>query len=95
MTALAPAMSGVTAPFAGRRIAFATMHEKERAVASVRHAHLDADLVVPAGVDTDALGTFTSETPRQWPRARWSEHHSGSRLASACITAPRNFENRT
>ncbi len=50
-------------PYAGRRIALATMHGKEAAVVPA-FAAMGADVVVPAGIDTDALGTFTGETER-------------------------------
>ncbi len=45
-------------------VAFATMHGKEKAVARAFARQLGASIRVPAGIDTDALGTFTGETPR-------------------------------
>ena len=53
------------APYAGRRIALATMHAKERAIAPPILKELGAELVVPEQIDTDALGTFSGEIERQ------------------------------
>ena len=53
-----------TAPYAGRRIALATMHGKGRALARPFRVGLGAEVVVPPGLDTDRLGTFTGEIPR-------------------------------
>ena len=59
-----------THPFAGARIAFATMHGKEQLA---RHAFLDtlsADVIAPADLDTDQVGTFSGEIARTLsPRA--------------------------
>ncbi|MFN2288745.1 MAG: DUF6671 family protein, partial [Chromatocurvus sp.] len=52
-------------PYTGRRIALATMHRKEVVIAPPMKRVLGAELVVPAGLDTDALGTFSGEIPRQ------------------------------
>ncbi len=62
-------------PLRGRRIAIATMHGKERAIAPALAARFDAIAVVPADFDTDAYGTFTGEvarrgTPREAARAK-------------------------
>jgi hypothetical protein len=53
-------------PYAGRRIALATMHGKAEALAPA-FAGLGVSLTVPAGIDTDALGTFSGEIPRLQP----------------------------
>ena len=59
-----------THPYAGARIAFATMHGKEQLA---RHAFLDtlgADVIAPADLDTDQFGTFSGEIARTLsPRA--------------------------
>lgn len=46
-----------------RRAALATLHGKERVIGPAL-APLGVSLVVPDGVDTDALGTFTGDVPR-------------------------------
>lgn len=51
-------------PWRGRRIALATMHGKESAIGPAVHRHLGAEIVVPAGLDTDAFGTFAGEVER-------------------------------
>ena len=51
-------------PYAGRRIAFATMHGKEAAVSAAARDLLGAEIVVPEGIDTDRLGTFSGEVAR-------------------------------
>jgi len=43
----------------------ATMHGKQAAVAPALRAQLGLEVVVPQGVDTDALGTFTREVARR------------------------------
>lgn len=50
--------------YRGQLIGLATMHGKERAIAKPFLRYLDAGLVVPDGIDTDALGTFTGEVAR-------------------------------
>lgn len=50
--------------YAGARVALLTQHGKERALAPLFAEELGARLEVVAGFDTDALGTFTRETPR-------------------------------
>ena len=52
-------------PYAGRSAVLATMHGKEAAFAPVLADRLGLDLIVPGGIDTDALGTFTGEIARQ------------------------------
>lgn len=50
-------------PYANQKIALATMHEKERALAPAFRRVLGAEIVVPP-LDTDTLGTFSGEVPR-------------------------------
>lgn len=59
-------MSSPSSPFAGARVALATMHGKAEALAPAM-ATLGATLVVAQGIDTDALGTFSGEVPRTQP----------------------------
>ena len=56
-----------TAPshYQGRIAALATKHAKERALAWPLARALGLSLRVPAGIDTDLLGTFTGEIPRE------------------------------
>lgn len=51
-------------PFAGRRVALATLHDKAEALAPA-FGTLGMRVIVPAGIDTDALGTFSGEVPRR------------------------------
>jgi len=51
--------------YRGARIALLTQHGKERVLAPLFASELDATLVVEGGFDTDALGTFTREVPRE------------------------------
>jgi len=51
-------------PYAGTQAALATMHEKERAIAPALANLVGLEVIVPPGLDTDRLGTFTGETPR-------------------------------
>jgi hypothetical protein len=51
--------------YRGARIALLTQHGKERVLAPLFALELDATLVVEGGFDTDALGTFTREVPRE------------------------------
>lgn len=48
----------------GLTAALATQHGKARVIAPAFAAATGLALTVPAGIDTDALGTFTGETPR-------------------------------
>ena len=52
------------APYTGRVAVLATMHGKEAAFAPVLAERLGLNLIVPGGIDTDALGTFTGEVAR-------------------------------
>jgi hypothetical protein len=52
-------------PFFGRRAVLATMHGKEQAIAPVFLAILNVIVAPAKGIDTDALGTFSGETPRR------------------------------
>ena len=51
--------------YQGRIAALATKHAKERALAWPLARALGLSLRVPAGIDTDLLGTFTGEIPRE------------------------------
>lgn len=51
-------------PYAGITAVLATMHGKERVIAPAFEDVLGMRIVVPPGIDTDALGTFTGEVPR-------------------------------
>lgn len=52
------------APYRGEVIAFATMHGKERLAREAFRDVLGARVVAPAGLDTDAFGSFSDEVPR-------------------------------
>ncbi len=52
------------AMFADRVAVLATMHRKEQVIAPILEQALGLRVVVPAGFDTDAFGTFTREVPR-------------------------------
>ncbi len=52
-------------PYAGRTIAFATMHGKERLAAEPFRELLGARVTVPKGLNTDLLGTFAGDIPRE------------------------------
>ncbi len=51
-------------PYVGRRVALASLHGKERALARPLRAALGLELQLAAGVDTDRLGTFSGEVER-------------------------------
>ncbi|MDA8195006.1 MAG: hypothetical protein M0Z53_13550 [Thermaerobacter sp.] len=52
-------------PYHGRKVALATKHQKERSLGQpLKHA-VGLKLVVPAGLDTDLLGTFSGEVDRK------------------------------
>ena len=53
-------------PYTNAAIALATMHAKAEALAPA-FATLAVSLLVPANIDTDALGTFSGEIPRLQP----------------------------
>lgn len=86
------AMAGDAIPrcYRGRAVALATMHAKERAIARPMRAGLGARVVVPTGIDTDALGTFTGEIARvgtpatvALAKARLGMEHAGLPLGMA------------
>ena len=52
-------------PYAGRIVALATKHGKERQIAPPLREVLNMSICVPDVIDTDLLGTFTGEIPRQ------------------------------
>lgn len=51
-------------PYAGRRAVLATMHRKDEAIAPAMFATLGLIVTPTAGLDTDQLGTFSGEIPR-------------------------------
>ena len=51
-------------PYAGRAVALASRHGKERAIARPFRAGLACRLRLAEGFDTDSLGTFSGEVPR-------------------------------
>lgn len=57
-------MTGPAATYCGGDAVLATMHGKEAAIAPVFHEVLGLTLLVPDGLDTDTLGTFTGEVSR-------------------------------
>ena len=56
-----------THPYVGRVAVLATKHGKEQQIARPLHAALGLQVYVPPNLDTDVLGTFTGEIPRQGP----------------------------
>jgi hypothetical protein len=52
-------------PYAGRTAVIATMHRKEAAVAPALISMLGLTITTAPGLDTDLLGTFSGEIPRQ------------------------------
>ncbi len=57
-------MSASAHPYANKRIGLATIHAKELAIAPPFRRLLAADVVVAPKIDTDTLGTFSGEIPR-------------------------------
>jgi hypothetical protein len=57
-------MPPVPPPDDGARAVLATMHGKERAIAPLAVRFLGLAVTVPAGLDTDAFGTFTRDIAR-------------------------------
>ncbi|MBG6108837.1 DUF6671 family protein [Frigoribacterium sp. CG_9.8] len=53
-----------THPYTGATVAFATMHGKQYLAQQAFHEILDADVIAPAGLDTDQFGTFSGEITR-------------------------------
>ena len=77
-------------PYTGRSAVLATMHGKQRAVAPAFGQLIGLNVVATVGLDTDALGTFSGETPRRGPmletavaKARLGIEATGLRLAIA------------
>lgn len=54
-------------PYAGQRVALATKHAKDQAIAPALARSPGLQVIVPSGVDTDQLGTFTGEIERPAP----------------------------
>jgi len=52
-------------PYAGQRVALLTQHGKERVIAPVLDPGLGCTVQLVSGFDTDLLGTFTREIPRE------------------------------
>ncbi len=67
--------------FRNRIGVLATMHRKEQVIAPILETELGLQIEVPLGLDTDALGTFTREIPRQ-----------GSQLEAARAKIARGLE---
>ena len=57
-------MKAAPRPYAGARIAFATVHGKEALAQQPFRDILVASVVAPAGLNTDQFGTFSGEIPR-------------------------------
>ncbi|GCE06801.1 DUF6671 family protein [Dictyobacter aurantiacus] len=77
-------------PYAGRSVSLATKHGKEGQIAPAFAQTLQMRVEVPAGIDTDVLGTFTGEIPRTgspmetvYAKARLGMQISGSPLGLA------------
>jgi hypothetical protein len=51
-------------PYRGCRAVLATAHGKAEAIAPAMKLRLDIEVVVPAGLDTDSLGTYSGEVAR-------------------------------
>lgn len=75
-------------PYRGRQIALGTKHKKEQVIRPQFLMQLGAGLVVPDGMDTDTLGTFTGEVERQGTayeaalkKAEWAMSLTGLKLA--------------
>lgn len=55
----------VAEQYAGRRIAVLTQHRKERGTSPMLNAALGCQVQLANRYDTDLLGTFTREIPRE------------------------------
>ena len=75
----------MTSPYAMRRVALATRHDKHLVIAPPFAARLAAQVVV-ADVDTDVLGTFTGDTPREGTAEATAERKA--RLGMAQLGCP-------
>lgn len=51
--------------YTGRVAVLATMHGKAAAFTPILSKHLGLDVILPEGIDRDALGIFTGEVARQ------------------------------
>ena len=70
--------------YEGQKASLASCHGKEQAIAPAMATHLGMELIVPSSIDTDALGTFSGEVPRDLPmletvrkKARLGMHATG------------------
>lgn len=59
-----PVFHNPDGPYRGQRAVLTTMHGKERVIEPVLREELGLEIVVPNGLDTDSLGTFSGEIPR-------------------------------
>lgn len=55
---------GPSVPYGGKKIVVSTMHLKDTVIAPSLRKNLNARYVVPIGINTDSLGTFTGEVER-------------------------------
>lgn len=53
--------------YEGKKAALASCHGKEQVIAPALAKHLGLELTVPGGINTDALGTFSGDVPRELP----------------------------
>ena len=74
-------------PYNAAQVVLATMHGKERAIGPALESQLGMGVVVPPGIDTDTLGTFTGEIPRAGSMrdAALAKARLGMRLANVRI----------
>jgi hypothetical protein len=79
-----------TISYRGRQAVLATKHHKEKAIRRPLRAAVGLDVVVPPGLDTDLLGTFSGEVEREGApgevvvrKARMGMAETGYRLGIA------------
>ena len=82
--------ASILARFEGRQLTIATKHGKEAVIAPLLEQALHVKCVVPQGLDTDALGTFSGEVERKddplttaRKKCELALKHSGGDLAVA------------
>lgn len=56
---------GVNALFEGRKLVIATKHRKEAVLGPILEKELGVEILIPEGLDTDLLGTFSGEIERK------------------------------
>ena len=76
----------VSSLYAGQLVAVATKHEKERALSLPMRAALGLEVVVPEGIDTDALGSFTGEGARVGHPREVAAKKARLGMAKACLS---------